>query len=145
MLIELQKDPLCPAVIVRISGVDLTAVVKAEAYALELAAEMIHVIAGHLGRRDLVLNGIVFRRQAEGIPADRIEHVIPFHPPLSGDDVDGGIAARMADMQSRAGRIRKLDQTVKLRLAEIILCGKGLLVFPDLLPLFFNRFRLVGL
>ena len=83
-----------------------------------------------------MLDGIVFRRQAKGIPADGVEHVAAFHPPLSGNDVDGGIAARMADMQSRAGRIGKLDQTEKFRFAVIILCGKGLLVFPDLLHFF---------
>ena len=92
-----------------------------------------------------MLNGVILRRQAEGVPSDRIQHVITFHPPLSGDDVNGCVAARMADMQSRARRVGKLDQAVELRLAVIILGGKCLLFIPDLLPLFFDDFRLVRL
>lgn len=63
----------------------------------------------------MVLDGIVFGRQTEGVKADREQNVVALHPALAADDVHRRERARVSNMQTLAGGIRKLDQTIKLR------------------------------
>ena len=144
LLIELQEDPLRPLEVVRVGGVDLARPVEGEADALELLAEVIDVLLRHPGGVDVVLDGIVLGRQAESVPADREEHVIALHAALAGDDVHCRVAARMADVQTRAGGIRELDQRVEFRLFMAGFRLKAMGVLPFLLPFQLNLFGIVG-
>ena len=144
LLIELQEDPLRPLEVVRVGGVDLARPVEGEADALELLAEVIDVLLRHPGGVDVVLDGVVLGRQAESVPADREEHVIALHAALAGDDIHRRVAARMADVQTRAGGIRELDQRVEFRLFMAGFRLKAMGVLPFLLPLQLNLFGIVG-
>ena len=64
---HLQEDPLGPLVVLGIGGVDYTVPVKAVAQHLQLTGEVLNVLAGDDGGMDVVLDGKVLRRQAEGV------------------------------------------------------------------------------
>ena len=144
MLVHLQEDPLRPLVVLWIGGVDAAVPVKAIAQHLELAGEILDILLGHDGGVHMVLDGIVLRRQAEGVKADGIEYVIALHALFARNDIHRGEGARMAHMQALAGGIRELDQAVKLRLVRLAGDGGiGLGLLPVLLPLLLDRCEIV--
>ena len=143
VLEQLQEDPLGPLVVVRVGGVDLARPVERQAERLELALETRDVLLGHLGRMDVVFDGIVLGRQAERVPAHRIEHIIALHALLARDDIQRGVRARMADVQALAGRVRELDERVKLLLVAAVLGLEAVRLVPDVLPLLFDLFMIV--
>src|SRR5262245_19789206 len=111
---QLQEDPLRPAYVARIGGVDLPRPVVAEAEHLELALERRDVVRrrprGMLPRLDRVLLG----RQAERVPAHRVQHVVAAHAPGARHDVGGGVPLGMADVQTDAGRVGEHVEDVAL-------------------------------
>ena len=94
-------------------------------------------------RVDVVFDGVVLGRQAEGVPAHRVEHVVALHPLFSGDEVERRVGARVADVQPLPGRIGELDQRVVFRLRVVAHRGKRLLLLPDPLPLLFDLREIV--
>ena len=70
VLVHLQEYPLRPLIVVGVCGVHAAIPVEAVAQHLELACEVCDVVFCNYGRMDVVLDGIVFRRQAECIKAD---------------------------------------------------------------------------
>jgi len=143
MLEHLQEDPLRPLVVVGVGGVDLAVPVKGQAEALQLGLEARHVLTGDDLRVDMSFHGVVFRRQAEGVPAHRVEDIIALQPLFAGDDIHCRIAARMADVQALPGGIGKLHQPVELGQGEVLLGGKGVLIRPLFLPLGLNGLEIV--
>ena len=91
----------------------------------------------------MVFQGVVLGRQAEGVPAHGVQDVIAALTLFARDDVQRGVAARMADVQARGGRVRELDQRVEFRLGMVDLGMEGILVLPDLLPFGLNCFKVV--
>ncbi len=138
VFVQLKKNPLRPAVIIRVGGIDLPRIVERETEFFQLLPEMVNVRFGDLGGMNMILNGIVLRRQAEGIPADGIQDVIALHAALSGDDVQRRVGARMPDMQTRTGGVREFNQAVVFRLGMILLGSKGMLLLPNFLPFGFD-------
>ena len=63
---------------------------------------------------DAGFDGIVLRRQTKGVIADRKQNIIALHAALSRDHVHGGKGPRVADVQTLARRIGKLNQAEKL-------------------------------
>ena len=112
---ELEKDPLGPAVVVRIGGVDLALPVVREPHALHLPAEVRHVLGRGDPRVDPGLDRVLLRRQAEGIPAHRVEHVEAAHPLHARHDVGGDVALEVTDVEPRARWIREHVEAVELR------------------------------
>ena len=144
VLKELQKDPLRPLVVFGVGGGNLPVVVEGKADALELRAEAGDVLFRDDGGVDLVLDGVVLRRQAKGVVADGEEHVVALHAALAGDDVHGRVGARMAHVQARARGVGELDQGIELGLFMRFFRGEGVGVLPVLLPLLFHGVRGIG-
>ena len=67
-LIHLDKDQLFPAIVCRVAGGQFPCPIITEPHPLELGAHVRDVVVGPWGRVDFVLEGGVFRRQAEGVP-----------------------------------------------------------------------------
>ena len=141
---ELEEDPLRPLHVRGIGGVDLTLPVVGEADRVDLAAE----VGDRLGRRDAgvdaVLDGVVLGRQPERVPPHRVEDPEALHPLPAGDDVGGGVALAVADVQPGAGRVGEHVQRVELRLRRI---GGGLVqagLAPAGLPFGFDGVVVVG-
>jgi len=104
-VIELQEDPLCPLVIFRVSGIYLAVPVVAQSQCLYLAAEDVTVFVRGDSRVGSGLDGVLFGRQAEGIPSHGMEHIEALHAFVPRHDVSGSITLRMAHVQPGAGRI----------------------------------------
>ena len=110
------------------------------------------------------LHGVLLGGQAEGVPAHRMQHVQTLGAFVARENIRGGVTLRMADVQARAGRIRKHVEDVKFRwqlrgghLAGKIMApgkrvpvrkgftrvkgAKGLLFVPELLPFWLNQMK----
>ena len=106
--------------------------------------EVLHVVVGHLGRVDVVLDGVVLRGQAEGVIPDGEQHVVALHPLFPADDVHGGEGPGVAHVEALAGGIGELDEAEEL-LPRLVPGdgGEGLLLQPLALPLFLNTGKIV--
>src|SRR5699024_8097817 len=71
VLIELQEDPLGPLVVLGIGGIHHPVPVKGVAQHMQLLGEVGNIVVGHLGRVDMIFDGVVLRGQAEGATAWR--------------------------------------------------------------------------
>ena len=111
---------------------------------MELLAEVLDVVVGHLGGVDVVLNGVVLCGQAEGVIADGEQDVVALHPLLPADDVHGGEGPCVAHVEPLAGGIGELDQAEEL-LPSLVPRdgGEGLLLQPLFLPLLFDTCKIV--
>ena len=93
---ELLKDPLTPTVVVGAAGLDHAIQIVGEAHALHRGERLVHVLIRPGGSLRVVLDGGVLGRQAKGIEADGVQHVIAAHAGLTGHGIADGIVARVA-------------------------------------------------
>src|SRR2546422_442408 len=76
---ERQEDPLRPAVVVRVGGVDLAIPVVREPDPLHLPAEVRDVLLRRLRGMHAGLHRELLGRQSERVPADRVQDVEAAH------------------------------------------------------------------
>ena len=126
------EEPLLPAVVLRRTGGQLPLPVIAEAQALQLTAHVVDVLVSPPGRRHLVLDGRPFRRQAEGVPAHGLEHVLPEHALVARDHVPDGVIAHVAHVQATA-RVGEHGQAIVFFPGLVLQRPKRALLVP--LPL----------
>ncbi len=138
-----QEDPLRPAVVSRVGGVDLTIPVKGQPERLELLAEASHIVLRHHRRMDLIGDGVIFGRQTKRVPPHREEHIVALHPPLAGNDIQRRVGTRMPAVQPCARRVRELDERVIFFLRQIVRCVEDVRSLPALLPLFLGGRKIV--
>ena len=93
---QLLKDPLTPTVVVGAAGLDHAIQIVGEAHALHRGERLVHVLIRPGGSLRVVLDGGVLGRQAKGIEADGVQHVIAAHAGLTGHGIADGIVARVA-------------------------------------------------
>ena len=97
-----------------------------------------------------MLDGKLFRGQAERVKAHGVQDVEALHALVAADDVGGDVTQRVTDVQTDAGRVREHVQHVELRLVGIeavvagVEGGEGAVLFPALLPLGLDRLDGVG-
>ena len=104
-VVDLQEDPLGPAVVVGVDRRDGAAVVVAQAQAAQLARHDDDVVLGGLARVLAGLHGVLLGRQAERVVAQAVQHVLAEHPVEAREDVGGDVAQRVADVQAGAARV----------------------------------------
>ena len=131
-LVQAGKQPLFPAVIVRIAGRQLPLPVIGEAQALQLATHIVDILAGPLGRRHLILDRRILGRQAEGVPPHGLHHVLAQHALIAADHVTNGVIAHMPHVQAPAG-VGKHRQAVELLLGRVLVDLKTLVRLPVVL------------
>jgi hypothetical protein len=73
-----------------------------------------------------------------------MEHVEPLHALVTGDDIGGGIAFKMTDVQSGSGGIGKHVEAIKLGLRLVIHRPKRPMLFPIGLPFRLDGVVIVG-
>ena len=113
-VVQLQENPLRPAEVLRVGRVDLPTPVVAETKRLNLPFEVADVGLGGDARMLTGLDRVLLGRQAERIPADRVQHVEPLHALVAREDVRRRVALRMTDVQPRPGRVREHVEDVVL-------------------------------
>ena len=143
LLIELQKDPLGPLVVVGIGGIHLPRPVEGKAQGFQLLLEMRHILLRDNPGMNVILDGVILRGQTEGVPAHGVEDVDPFQAFLPRHDVQGGIGAGMPHVQTLSGGIGKFHQSVELGQGIVVFGDEGAFCVPLILPLFFDLFELV--
>ena len=105
---------------------------------MELALEALHIVLGHDPGVDVILDRVVLRGQAEGVPAHGVEHVIALHPALPGHDVQGGVGSGMAYVEPLSRGIGEFHQGIVFGFRVIVRGLEGLLLVPDRLPFLFH-------
>ena len=138
--IQLQEDPLGPADVFGIGGGDLAVPVVAEAEGFQLALEGGDVGDGGDRRMLAGLDRVLLRGQAEGVPAHRVEDVVALAALGAADDVGGGVALRVADVEAGTGGVGEHVEDEELRAGGIevriarVRGAEGLLGIPAGLP-----------
>ena len=143
LLVELEKNPLGPFVVVRVGGVHDAVPVKAEAQHFELFGEMGDVVFGDHGGMDVVFDGVVLGGEAEGIEAHGEKDVVAIHALFAGDDVHGGVGAGVAHVEALPGGVGELDEAVELGLVTVVPGGEDLVLLPFFLPFGFDGGEIV--
>ncbi len=112
-LVELQEDPLRPAVVGGVGGAQLAGPVPGGPHARELAAE-VHDRPVHQGRRvDTGLHGIVLGVDAEGVEAHGLEHPPAPHAHVASVGVGPRVGAHVTDVQAVGRGVRELHEVVE--------------------------------
>ena len=142
-IVELEENPLRPAVVGHVGGGDATRPVVGKAEHLDLPLDVGDVPLGGHARVDAVLDGVLLRRQAEGVVPHRVQDVHAAGAGVAADDVGGRVALRVAHVQAVAGGVREHVQHIQLGLVgKAALPGIGLakdpIGLPVLLPLLFD-------
>ena len=138
--VQLQEDPLGPADVSGIGGGDLAVPVVAEAERLQLALEGRDVGDGGDRRVLAGLDRVLLRGQAERVPAHRVEDVVALAALGAADDVGGGVAFGVADVEAGTGGVREHVEDEELRAGGIevriarVRGAEGLLGIPAGLP-----------
>ena len=104
-VVDLQEDPLGPAVVLGVDRLDGAAVVVAQPQAAQLARHDDDVVLGGLARVLAGLHGVLLGRQPEGVVAQAVQDVLAEHPVEAREDVGGDVAQRVADVQAGAARV----------------------------------------
>ena len=97
---KLEKTPLVPAIVFRSAGRNLAVPVIAKSQAFQLSLHRGDILFRPLGRVRVVLYRCIFRRQAEGIPPDRMQHVKTTHTHESCNSITYRVVPHMAHVDS---------------------------------------------
>ena len=119
LLVELEKEPLVPAVVIGQAGGDFAGPVVGEAEAVHLRLHFGDVAERPLARRGVVLDGGIFRGQAEGIPSHGMKHVVAIHPHVAGEGVADGVVAHVSHVQGARGIGQHFEHVI------FLFCGVG--------------------
>ena len=118
-IVELEENPLGPADVFRVGGVDLAIPIVAEAEFLELTAKIVGVgLSGDAGV-SAGLDGVLLGGEAESIPAHRVEDIEAVHALVAADDVGRGVTLWMADVEAGARGVREHVEDVVFWLGRI--------------------------
>ena len=139
-----QKQPLIPAVIIRDAGRHFAFPVHRKTEQAQLLLHVSDVVKRPLRRRDPTGHRCIFCRQAESIPAHRLQHVLAQHPLITGDHIANGVIADMAHVQPPAW-IREHRQAIKFVAARFFAHSESPLGVPMILRFRFNALRMIRL
>jgi hypothetical protein len=103
--VDLEEDPLGPAVVVGVDRLDGSSVVVAKPEAAQLARHDDDVVLGRLARVLAGLHGVLLGGQPEGVVPQAVQDVLAEHPVVAGEDVGRDVAQRVADVQAGAARV----------------------------------------
>jgi hypothetical protein len=95
-----------------VAGRDLAGPVEREAHRLELLAHLLDVGVGPGRRVDALLHGRVLGRQAEGVPAHRVEDVEALRPLRAGQHVAHRVVADVPHVDAPRGVGEHLEHVV---------------------------------
>ena len=109
-----------------------------------MVAEVVDILVSKALRVMTGLEGVLFRRQTESIPAHWVQHIKALHPLHPRHYIGCGVTFRVPDVQSLPRWVREHVEGVKLLLVLINVRLKGLVFLPKLLPLIFNRCVIVS-
>ena len=143
-LVEPQEEPLGPAVVLLVGGVQAPGPVEAETVALKGASLRLDVVVRPLGRVRVVADGRVLGGQAERVPADGMEHVVALQPQVARHHVAHRIGLCVAHVQITR-RVREHVEHVAAFTLAVVVRFERLVLLPESLPLLLGCFPVVVL
>ena len=144
LFVELQEEPLVPAVVLRVAADRLMVPVEHRAHRFELAPHALDVAVGPLVRVDALLDRRVLRGQAEGVEADGEEDVVAAHSTVPSGDVRWTHCVPVPDVKV-PGCVGEHRQEVELALRGGHVGAVEPVSRPSLLPLLFDCLRVVSI
>ena len=108
-----------------------------------MSGEFDDIVIGDLPRVYAGLDRGILCRQTISIEADRKQHVVALHAAFPADNFQTRICLDVSDMHAVTGGIRELYQCVELRLGVILARTERAVLFPILLPLWFDRGKII--
>ena len=106
-IVNLQEDPLGPAVKLRVGGGDGTALIVTQSQAPQLALHVLNVGHGRGARVGAGLHGVLLGGQAEGVITQGVQHVCAIHTVETSEHIRRDVAQRVANVQAHARWIRE--------------------------------------
>jgi len=141
-LVHLQEQPLVPPVVLRVAGRDLALPGVADPEPLQLVLHVRDVLARPgLGVRPVLDRGVL-GGHAEGVPTERMEHVVTAHPLHARHDVADHVVAHVSDV-GVAGRVGEHHEAVELRPVGVRGHLEGAALPPAPLPFLLYRLGVV--
>src|SRR5699024_4097616 len=101
-IIQLDKNPLCPFIVVGIRRVNLSVPVVAETERFNLTTEIIYIFFIECMNVVPRIDRILFSRETKSIPAHRVQNIIALHAFNTADDIRRCIALRVSNVQACA-------------------------------------------
>ena len=141
---ELQKEPLRPAVVLRLVNGDLPVPVDRPPHALHLDADLLDVLPDDVAWVPAVADGGVLCVQAEGVETHRAHHSTPVPALVMREHVALRVVAYLAHVQG-AGRVGQHLEQVEVAAVRAARVGRveGAGLFPGPLPLGLDCLRVV--
>ena len=143
LLQEIQEQTLLVYVVAGIAGGELATPVDRQTHGLELALHDLDVLGRPFGWMHAPLQGGVLGRQAECVPAHRVQDIEPLRPHVAGHHVAQRVVARMADMDAPR-RIGEHLELVALGRLALVLGAEGAALVPHLLPVLLAHGRVIA-
>ena len=143
MVIHLQKCPLCPLVVLRLTGAYLAVPIVAETNLIHLLAVACDVLLCCYGRVLTRLNGILLGRQTKSVVTHWVQDIKAAQTLVTRVDIRCDITQRVTNMQTCSRRIGEHIQNIEFGAAVIDLHMVGLALLPLLLPFGFDLFEVV--
>jgi hypothetical protein len=134
LVVQLQEDPLRPAVVLGVGRAELAVPVVRQAQPLQLLFEPLDVTSGLAGRMLAGLERMLLGGQTKRVPSHGVQDVEPVHPLEARHDVGRGVALGMADVEPRPRWIGEHVERVELGLVAVVLGPERLVLEPVLLP-----------
>ncbi len=131
--VEIDEQRLLVPVVIGFAGRQLARPVKREAEALQLRLHVFDIVAGPAARVDALFHRRIFGGHAEGVPAHRVQHLVPHRLLVARQHVAHRVIAHMADMDAPR-RIGEHLEHVALGLGGSAIRAESLRLFPRALP-----------
>ena len=142
-LIHPQEQPLRPAVVLGVRSVQARAPVDRDAQSFEGLRLRLDVLVGPLAWVLTSLQRGVLGGQAEGVPADRVQHVVAAHHRVARDCVADAESLGVAHVQVTAGIAEHVDDVPALE--RVVIDGLvDVQLVPDRQPFVDDRVRVVA-
>ncbi len=141
---EAQEQPLGPAVVLLVRGVEPPGPVEAEAVALERRHLGLDVGVRPFRRMRVVLDGSVLGWQAEGVPSDRVQDVVALEAQIARQHITHrvGLCVPHVEIARRVGEHVEHVATLAGSVVERLV---GLVLFPERLPLLLRGYPIIVL
>ena len=141
---ELRKDPLRPAIILWVARVDLAAPIDTRTNTAKLSSEVSNIGRGRLLWCFACLDGVILCREAEAIPAHRVEYLVTKAAPEARHCIDNGMLHKVPCMHPCSTWVWEHASHIILWFGRGVIRPVALVFCPVLLPFWLDFCRVVS-
>ena len=141
-LVELEEEPLSPAIVIRAGSRDLAVPGEADAHDLQLVLRDGDVLLDRDPRGNARLDGGVLSRKPEGVPAEGVQDVVAAHQLVAGEGIAEDVVAKVPHVE-RPRRIGEHHHVEELGAAAVLGHAENPGPLPGGPPLGLDQLRIV--